>query len=268
VVRVTAYLLLLASTTLVPTPAAMGQSPSQGDRAPPNLDCAARVPFGVGERMEFTVRLGALGVGRAQVEVTGLETVRGHLTYLVDWTIRGGIPLARLNDHYRSWIDVRSLASRRYIQDIHQGRRKRLRHFEIHPEELRYDWVGVERGLPLLSDHPLDDISFVYYMRSIPLEVGDTFTFNRYFREHGNPVKVEVLRREEIQVPAGTFPAIVVRPVVQDSGLWGEDAEAEVHFSDDSERRLLQIRLRAPIRGFLTLQLTGSSPGDVLNAAC
>lgn len=267
-VRAATCFVLLASFLLCNPTGTPGQSPSQGGRAAPDSGCAAAVPFGPGERMEFDVRLGAVRVGRAQVEVGDLESVRGNLTYVVDWTIRGGIPLARIDDHYRSWIDVRTLASRRYVQDIHQGRRKRLRHFELYPEDLRYDWVGVEEGLPLLSDRPLDDLSFVFYLRSVPLEVGRTLTFNRYFREHGNPVRVEVLRREVVEVPAGTFSAIVVRPVVRSSGLWDEDSEAEVHFSDDAERRLLRIRVRSPIRGFLSLQLTGSSPGEVLDAAC
>ena len=40
---------------------------------------------------------------------------------------------------------------------------------------------------------------------SIPLEIGRTYTFNRYWKNDGNPVTIKVLRREKVKVPAGEF---------------------------------------------------------------
>ena len=263
--------LILVAAQLVPDHSALAQIPPDSLQPPPTTPvgiCATPVPFGVGERMEFSVQWGVLSVGEAQVAVTGVDTVRGHPTYVLDWTLQGGIPLARVNDHYRSWMDVRSLASRRYIQDIHQIRRERLRHFELYPEERRYDFVGVEEGLDLLSDTPLDDISFVFYLRTLPLELDEELTFNRYFREHGNPVRVQVRRREEVTVSAGTFPSVVVRPIIRSRGLWDEDSEAEVHLSDDDDRRILRVRMRAPALGSLTMELASFTPGEPLRGIC
>lgn len=230
--------------------------------------CPAEVPFGVGERMDYRVRLGPLRVGEASVEVEGLETVRGHLTYRLDWRLQGGIPFYRVDDHYTSWMDVRTLASRRFIQDIHQGRRERLRHFEIYPELVRYEWVDQEEELDLISDHPLDEIAFVFFVRTLPLEIGETLTFNKYFREHGNPVTLEVLRREEVEVPAGTFQALVLRPIIKSRGLWDEDSEAEIYVTDDDERVLLKVRSRVPVIGSLTLLLTHHERGVPLVRRC
>ncbi len=269
-----AVVLMSTVTSILPRGALAGQTPPfPGDSvapvaAPPFVGCPSPVPFGEGERMDFSVQWGAVNVGEAHVAVTGLEEVRGHLTYVLDWRLRGGVPLARVNDHYRSWMDVETLASRRYIQDIRQLRRERIRHFELYPEEKRYDWVGRDLGLPLVSDHPLDDLSFVFYLRTLPLEVGDELTFHRYFREHGNPVTVQVLRREAVTVPAGTFPSLAVRPIIRSRGIWDEDSEAEVHLSDDGERRILRVRMRAPALGSLTMHLTGFTPGTPLHGIC
>jgi hypothetical protein len=230
--------------------------------------CIASVPFGVGEVMEYQVRLGRLNVGEARVRVAGVESVRGHRSYLLDWRVKGGIPLARVDDHYRSWMDVRTLSSRRFIQDISQIRRERLRHFELYPEELRYERVDREIEYDLITDRPLDDISFVFYVRTLELEVGDTITLNRYFREHGNPVTLEVLRRERVEVPAGTFDALVVRPVIRSRGLWDEDSEAEVYVSDDAERVILRVTSRVPIIGSLSLHLKGIRRGLPLSGQC
>ena len=42
--------------------------------------------------------------------------------------------------------------------------------------------------------------SFLYFLRTIPLDVGETYTFDRYFRPDRNPVTIKVLRTERIRV--------------------------------------------------------------------
>ena len=266
---------LLVVTAFMVLPGAFLGAQLEAQDAPPPLAgvqstarCPAPVPFGVGERMDFEVRLGRLRVGEAQVQVLRVESVRGHRAYLLDWTLEGGIPLARVNDHYQSWMDVETLASRRFVQDIHQIRRERLRHFELYPEEGWYERVDAQVEYDLVSDRPLDDVSFVFYARTLDLEVGDTITLNRYFREHGNPVTLEVLRREEIEVPAGTFQAMVIRPVIQSRGLWDEDSEAEVYISDDPDRLILRVTTRVPIIGSLSLHLRDARAGLRLVGNC
>ena len=247
---------------------------------PPSLDAVAQepaapwaqrvggdpvaVPFGPGERMEYQVRLGRFSVGEGHMEVHAMDLVRGHRAYHVSMGVSGGVPLARVNNLLQSWIDVEKLASRRFIQDQNEVRTKRFRQFEFFPEERRWERADVDEKGDLHTDLPLDDISFVYYVRSLPLVVGETYTLDRYFQEHGNPVIVKVVRRDRIEVPAGTFNTIVVQPVIQTRGLFGEGGEAEIHFSDDDRRVLVQMRSRVPVVGSLSLHLTSVSDGRLL----
>jgi hypothetical protein len=228
----------------------------------------AAVPFGPGERAEYQVKMGIFNVGRGHMEVHGVESVRGFSTYRVSMGIRGGRLGLRVRNLYQSWIDIRTLASRRFIQDIHQLRRQRLRQFEMYPEERRYEQVDVDEEFELVSDRPLDDISFVFYARTLPLEVGERVTLNRYFREHGNPVTLEVLRREVVEVPLGTFEALVIRPIIKSRGLWDEDAEAEVYISDDADRLVLKVSTRMSLLGSLSLHLTRRTRGVPLAGSC
>lgn len=224
----------------------------------------APVPFGPGERMEYQVRLGRFSVGEGHMEVHGLDMIRGHRSYHVSMGVRGGVPLARVDNLLQSWIDVEKLTSRRFIQDQNEVRTKRFRQFEFYPEERRWERADIDEGGELPTDLPLDDISFVYYVRSLPLEVGETYTLDRYFQEDGNPVVVRVVRKDRVQVPAGTFNTIVVQPIIQTRGLFGEGGEAEIHFSDDNRRLLVQMRSRVPIVGSLSLHLTHIQPGRPL----
>lgn len=216
----------------------------------------ARVPFGPGEQATYHVRLGALGtVGRGSMHVTGIETVDGRPTYRTRMQISGGIPLARVDDKFESWIDVEGLFSRRYWQDQKEVRYERRRAFDFFPERRAFRRTDTGETGTLPTNRPLDEVSFLYYVRTLPLEVGQTYTLNNYFKEDGNPVVLRVLRRETITVPAGTFRTIVVQPTIRTRGLFGEGGEAEVYFSDDDRRILVQMRSRVRLIGSLSLHL-------------
>ena len=242
-----------------PTPAPDSATIAPRIVAPPDAAAEAREvertaprPFSVGERLTYEVRFGRINVGTATMHVVGIEEVRGVPAYHTRFEVRGGNRLYRVQDRYESWFDTRSLASLRYIQDIDEGNYERRSVFEIYPEQQRFVEHGKE-ARPSVQ-HPLDEGSFLYWLRTIPLEVGRTYTFDRYFRPDRNPVRIEVLRRERVQVPAGTFDAIVVRPVIQTRGIFSEGGRAEIWFADDSTRRMLQMKSRLSF-GSLNLYL-------------
>ena len=91
---------------------------------------------------------------------------------------------------------------------------------------------------------PLDDASFIFFVRTLALNVGQTLTFNRYFRPSANPVTIQVLRKEFVTVPAGTFHAVVVKPIIRTAGIFSEGGQAELWFSDDSIHTLIQMKAK------------------------
>ncbi len=225
----------------------------------------ATVPFGPGERMDYDVKLGPVSVGDGYLQVAGVGPVRGKRSYHVALGLSGGIPLARVNDRQESWFDVRTLASRRFIQDLHQVRYKSYRHWEIYPEEKRWDREDDEEMNGESVDLPLDEIAFLYYVRTLPLEVGETYTLNNYFRKDRNPVILRVLRRERVEVPAGTYETIVIQPVIPEArGLFSEGGRAEVYFTDDEDRIPVRIESRVPVVGSISLHLKNFTRGRPL----
>lgn len=221
---------------------------------------AARLPFAAGERASYQVRLRGVSVGSGSVEVVGMETVNGHRTFHTRMRISGGIPLARVDDKYDSWIDADGLFSRRFKQDIKEVRYRRNRTYDFFPEQRTFRRENGETG-SIPTAEPLDDLSFMYYARTLPMEVGDTYTLNRYFKADGNPVVLRVVRKETVDVPAGRYRTVVVRPTIRTDGLFGEGGEAEIYFSDDARRIPVLIRSRIPRVGFLTMHLREFRPG-------
>lgn len=226
----------------------------------------APVPFGDGERAEYQVRLGGISVGSGSMEVLGTEMVRGHLTYHAQLRVSGGLPLMRVDDRFESWFDVAGLFSRRFKQNQRELHFRRNRTYEFYPEERRYERLDSDDQGPLSTDKPLDDVSILYYARTLPLEVGGRYVLNQYYKEDGNPVVLEVLRRETVEVPAGTFNTVVVRPIIKTDGLFGEGGEAEVYFTDDSRRLMVQMRSKVPLVGSLSMHMTSYRPGRPLRS--
>lgn len=230
------------------------QSPVLGDSA----HAATTVPWGVGERLGYDVKFGILRAGSATLEVPEIVDVRGRPAYHAVFHVRGGTFFYKVDDTYESWFDTTSLASLRFYQNQRDGGKSRVKHYEIFPERATYQ-DGNKPEERSVSD-PLDDGSFLYFVRTLPLRTGDVYEMNRYYKPDRNPVRIRVVRREQIRIPAGTFNAIVVQPTIKTSGLFSEGGRAEVWFSDDDERIVLQMRSSLSI-GSLSMQLRTRQSG-------
>ena len=138
------------------------------------------------------------------------------------------------------------------------GRDEAKRSFEIFPDRRTFS----ENGKPEQESatDPLDESTLIYLLRTMPLEVGKTYDLDRYFKPDRNPVRVQVVRKERITVPAGTFNTIVVRPIIKTKGMFSEGGHAEVWFTDDSVRTMVQMKSQLKI-GSLNLYLKSQRPG-------
>ena len=257
----------VAATTAAPTTPSLttpGEQPlvepgPSGTTTPRRSSVFAQpVPFAPGERLVYDVKFGALDVGDAVMEVAGVEQVRGRDTYHVKFSVKGGTFFYKVNDRYESWIDTISLVSLRHHQQIDEGSYERERKYEISPE--RGVYRENEKPEQPTVPEPLDDGSFFFFLRSITLEVGQTYTFDRYFKPDRNPVTVTVVRRERIKVPAGSFEAIVLHPSIKAKGVFGEGGQAEIWLADDSSRVMLQMKSKLKF-GSLNLYLKKQTKG-------
>jgi hypothetical protein len=211
-----------------------------------------------GEALRYEATYGPLKVGEGRLEVAGIEHVRGRPAYHLVFRIKGGVPLYRIDDLLESWIDTASLSSLRFSKQLNEGRRERTQRFEIFPERGVYEEVG--KGTSPTVDEPLDDGAFFYFVRTLPLQTGDRYVLNRYFRPDRNPVQVTVVRRERVKVPAGEFDAIVLRPVINTPGILSQARRTELWVSDDDARVLVQVQSHLPF-GTITLKLSSMTRG-------
>ena len=227
--------------------------------APPSRETQAS-PFGVGERLEYEVSFGPVHVGSGMMSVVGLDTVAGEPVWHAMLAISGGIPLFRVRDTTASWFTPGSFISRRFVQHLREGRYHADRDFRMDPDHGVY-WHGTSSD-SLPSIDPMDDISLLYYVRTLPLVDGDQYELRRYFQSTGNPIVIRVIRHERITVPAGSFDAVLVEPRIATPGIFADEGHAQVWFSADADRFLLQLKAHVKF-GSLNLYLSRITRGGV-----
>src|SRR6266700_1772895 len=185
------------------------------------VGAVAAVPFPVGERLSFNAKYGIFNVGNAAMEVMGIDTVHNVETVHIRFRISGGALWYHLDQTIESWVGRYDFRSRRFSSVL----------------------------------EPLDDAAFLYWIRTLPLEVGKKYEYARYFRPDRNPVIIEVLGRERVGVAGKKWCAIVVRPKIpQGRGIFAEKSETRIWLSDDAQRLVLAIQSNFSF-GQVTLKL-------------
>ena len=266
--RVALALAALALGTVQPL---HGQTAGRGDAAAGFDPMEVPWRFPVGERAVYDVTFGPVKVGRGELAVEAIDTVAATPAYRVAFELEGGPFFYKVDDRSVSWVAPDPIRSLRFEQILQEGDYTRHRRYELDQSDGTYTREDWDREAEAYRPHPeerevpmppaaLDEIAYLYLARSLPLEPGRTYTFDRYFEEEGNPARLEVLRRETVRVPAGRFETVVVRPVIQAGGLFGEGGRAEVYITDDERRAIVLLRTKMKV-GDLNMYLRDFRPG-------
>ncbi len=220
------------------------------------------LPFEAGESLRFRVTSSRFGeIGTAWMRVDGPERLRGREVLRLSMETRGRVMLMRYEDLARSWFDPRRLSSLRYQKEERHPLGSREESVEILLQEHR--WVGRDgEGGPLAVSEPLDELSMIYFVRTLELDPGWTHTLHRHFDPERNPVRIRVGAVESLSVPAGTFAAVPVEMRVRDPRRYEGEGEhvLRLHFTADARKIPVRIESTAPWVGTVTMTLESAVP--------
>lgn len=221
---------------------------------------APQLPFAPGEEAVFrgSNRLGRIGTGTMAVE--GPEEVRGQAAYVLRFDFRGGVGPVRVEDRTRSWFDPATRASVRYSKRERSPLSSRVEEVEMDAAARHWSSAGGGGGeMPTAA--PLDELSFLYFIRTLPLREGESHTLARHFDAGRNPVTVRVVGRETLRVPAGEFRTVEVEMRVRDRARYRGEGVIRMHLTDDARRVPVRIESNVPRAGRLVLSLERYTPG-------
>ena len=213
------------------------------------------LPFEIGERLTYRVTIGGVGSGGGTMSVEGPVDVRGTSTYLLRSEVRARVGFAKVSDKSESWLDPVNMSALRY----HRRERRALSHddedVEMFPAEQRWEARGGPGG-ESLTNRPLDELSFIYFVRTLPLTSESVLRLDRHYDRARNPIEIRVVGRDTVATAAGVFPAIIVEMRVKDPRRFRGNGLIRLTLSDDTLR--LPLRIESAIlllgRAVLTLE--------------
>ena len=223
--------------------------------AAPARRAAATYPFAVGETLTYSAKLGMLTLGSGTLEVAAIDTVRGDEA---SGSASGsqGKTIVLLAGRRAGVVGRRRrlrLAALR--AGFRRERQAEAPTYEIYPDSGFYREKGQDTDAQPTPAEPLDDAAFFYFVRVTPLEVGKKYIYNRYFRKDKNPVTIEVIKREKMELPDGReVHCLVLHPVIDTKGMFSKRSDTRIWLTDDARRLPVQIRSKFPF-GTITLRL-------------
>lgn len=225
-------------------------------------DAAAQgsLPFAPGEQCVYrgSNRLGRIGTGTMAVE--GPVQEGGRRTWMLRFDFNGRVGPASISDQSRSWWDPAAGASVRYTKRERSPISSVNQDVRMDPGARRWSTQDGRAGaMPTAA--PLDELSFIYFLRTLRLGQGDSYSFTRHYEPGRNPVTVRVVGRGTMRVPAGEFRTVEVEMRVKDPARYRGEGVIRFHFSDDARRVPVRIESSIPGEGRVVLSLQSGTGG-------
>lgn len=237
-----AALLVLASTH------GAGVAGAQGEGA-------ATLPFAAGDTLSYSARVANFGrVGRATMWVEGPSQLRGVEALVLHFRFRARVGPVKAEDRTESWIDARTMATLRFSKHERHPLSRHDERVELFPAERRWEAEGGERGVSP-TELPLDELSFMFFLRTLPLAADTTFEFNRHYDAARNPTIVRVLGRKTITTGAGEFRTVKLEMRVRDPRRYRGEGIIRINLTDDVRRLPVRIESAMPTIGTAVLTL-------------
>jgi hypothetical protein len=235
--------------------------------APASADAQAAdsLPFASGERLTFSARVEKVGtIGRGEMTVEGPVEVRGVTTYKLRFSIDTRVGPVNVVNRSESWLDVTRGPARVTALRFHKHERQPFsRHderVEMYPDQRRWQGAAGTAG-ESPTDAPLDELSFLYFLRTLPLDADTAVRFDRHFEAGRNPTIVRVLGRETVTTPAGEFRTVRVEMRVRDARHYKGEGVIRLNLTDDHCRLPVRIESRMPVVGTVVLTLESYTRG-------
>ncbi len=168
--------------------------------------------------------------------------------------------LYHVQDRLESFFDPGSFCSRNTSRHVEEGFRRVDTNitFDYAHRKAVFDQKNLKKNETKHEVHEIpncvtDMLSAIYYVASLPLEPGRTFSFPLNDGGESVDVNLHVEAREQIKTPAGTFNTVRTQPEAA-KGLVRDKGKLWIWYTDDASHVPVQMRARMSW-GTLTFQL-------------
>jgi hypothetical protein len=225
---------------------------------------APALPFAIGERLVYDGRVRGIG-GRGTMWIAGPVDVRGVPTYELHFDFFARVGPLSVSQKSTSWLDPERMAAMRFQKRERHLLARHEESVELFPDERRWRASDGAVGASPTSA-PLDELSFIYFVRTLEFTSDSTLRFARHFDADRNPTVVRLLGHEQVTTPAGSFNTVVVEMRVRDPQHYKGEGTIRLSISDDRCRLPVRIESNVPDAGNVVLTLADAGPDSRCSA--
>jgi hypothetical protein len=201
-------------------------------------------PFQIGERLTYDVSFTGITAGQASLEVVNDTVLNNNHQLHIRFNARTTFPVSSIytiNDQVDTWLDSKYLYTKKLTKNIREGNYKNDSYTIIDYDQS----IAITNGDTVIIDQFLrDSYSLFYFLRTIPLIIGETIDFTAFDGKNITPFQVITKTKETINTMAGTFPCLVVKPFREGTTLLKNKGDMMIWFSDDKIRLPIQIKIK------------------------
>lgn len=222
--------------------------------------------FGVGERLEFSVKYGRLPAGTAILEIPDTITQDGHLCYRVKSSANSNDVVSvfyKVRDNIETIIDASGIFPRKFVKRLREGgyKKDQMTIFDqkMHLAITNSDTVATYAFVQ-------DPLSSLYFLRTQELVPGKDLFVDNHTDKKNYPLKVIVHKKETIKVPAGKFDCLMIEPVMRAEGIFKARGRIWIWVTDDQYKMPVMMKSEVFFLGSVSAQLSSYTRGRIEEA--
>ncbi len=217
-------------------------------------------PFHVGEEVVMGISYFAVEAGKFTMQIKPMVQLNGKKSYHFRYLIQSS-PLFnmfyKVDDVAETFVDYETLLP--YSYEIHVDESKQVREtktFFDHKKLKATMWDQKQKkNAPIekkkidwdLKEFSQNVFSAPYYLRNFTLEVGKKFKVHVGHEGKNILMTAEVLRKEKIFTPAGTFNTFVIKPQFDVDGKFKPTGENLLWLTDDDRKFIVRLESKIKI---------------------
>lgn len=225
----------------------------------------AEFPFSEGERLVYDITWLGMNVGTGILEVKPKETYRNKETSRIISTARSNNLISfffPVEDQIESLVDANGIFS--YFIQVRQHHGLRRVNKEILFDQEQHQATMIYKGKTRIYSIPprvQDSLSSLYFFRTFgDLTIGQSVFINVHESKKNWRLEVQILGRERIKVPIGTFDTIKTKARVRYEGVLMDKGDVYLWITNDERKVPILMKGRITVGSITASLVSGSLP--------
>jgi len=214
--------------------------------------------FAVPERLEYSIWWGIIKAGNSVLEIKQ----NGDDEMQIVSTTKSSKFLSmfyKVNDRIEVNMEKGTFLPYDYYINLREGKRRKEKkvNFERDQGKIVIDHIDDKNTEEFdVEGNVYDPLSAFYLVRTMDVEVGKS----QYIRVFDNgklyDVEVQVLRKEKLKLPHGTYDTIVIKPVLKSEGIFMRKGDVLIWVTDDENKVPVKVESKVKV-GKIHVEISG-----------